>query len=489
MALPFATPESCGVRSSDLVRLAQRLCQLAPMQDSHSFMVVRHGKIVAKAAFAPYTFDVPHMVFSVTKSLTSTAVGFAVQEGLLRTDETLMEIFPDKIPKNASDAIKNVTVRDMLRMSVVQDKSGAIHAYQGTDPFTLPDRVRFFLECDVRSCGEEFQYNGECSHALASAVERRAGMSLLDYLESRLFQPLGMNRPTARFLKCNDFRGDSGARLTLDDFALLGQFYLQKGMWNGKQLLDRAWCEEATKKQIDTDSPGLGDDWSSGYCYQFWRGRHNSFRFCGANGQMCAVLPDADVMFVIQSGTDTNHLHAVLDAFYDTVLPNLSNVPYPEDAEANRAMREFFGTLKTPACYSHPSPTTLAIQGKTFVSEPHDRIADVSFSFESDVCNVTLNLTDGTCLQLPVGLSEPKLSAVQHSKFVALDCDDETVYASCGCWTDLNTFRMTCRQLASCVTLYLTVSVTEGQIALTAQTRRGTWDKGVTVILTEKGDS
>ena len=249
-------------------------------------------------------------VYSVTKSFTSCAVGFAVQEGLLSLDEKLTDVFAEDLPENPCENLKKATVRDLLTMHLGQKSASLMGAqrplYEEDNWVKLSLSIPFEYEP-----GTHFVYNNVGPYLAGMLVQRRAGCDLISYLTPRLFSPLGIKRPTWEMDPLGNSFGAGGLFLTLSEMHKLGLFYLNKGAWNGKQLLSAEWIEESTR-QYAPDAP---------YAYLFWRGKYNSFRADGKYGQFSIVLPDYDaVISVVSECRKTEELMA---AIYEEICTQL----------------------------------------------------------------------------------------------------------------------------------------------------------------------
>jgi len=368
IAKPFArvSPEAVGIRSEDVQRLLDRLSMLPAGQEPHHFLLMRHGKVAAEGHWAPYTADMPHNLASVSKTLTSTAVGFAVQEGLISLEDKAVDLLPDKLPEELQPEMKNMTVKILLEMGAGQEAGDAHGGIKGEKRLKWQakhqarqaaekDQAKIFFTTPlIYEPGTVFGYNGLCSYLLSLIVTRKSGMDLMDYLTPRFFAPLGIPKPNASRDALGICSGAGGVYLSVEELAAVGQFYLQKGMWEGEQLLSAEWVTEATKKHLPTKSE-VGEDWSQGYCWQFWRGRHNTFRFCGAFGQMCVCMPDLDALFVIESGVDVDYMADVLNAFYDTLIGKMEDNALPENEKALSALRERCENLALASPVSAPA--------------------------------------------------------------------------------------------------------------------------------------
>lgn len=325
MNFPRVTPESAGIPSSAILSMLDRLYSKGI--EMHALMLLRHGQVCAEGSWAPYRPDTPHIMFSFTKSLTSTAIGFAVQEGVLSLDDFLVDIFPDKIPENPSENLKKCQIRHLLMMGCGHESE--ISWGSGGDR----DWITTFLHHPfVYEPGTHFLYNTAGTNMLSAIITRKTGLSLTQFLKPRLFQPLGMGDIFCQPLPDGTEMGGAGMSLTIEDMARFVQFVANKGSWEGRQLLNACWFGLATAKQIENAGAGWGGDpdWQQGYGFQFWRcAPEGVFRGDGAYGQFGIVMPDQDAVLVIQAATQT--LQAILDAVWEELLPTMGEAPLPEN--------------------------------------------------------------------------------------------------------------------------------------------------------------
>ena len=230
----------------------------------------------------------PHTLFSLSKSFTATAVGLAVAEGRLSVDDPVLGFFPDEAPAIISPHLAAMQVRHLLSMSTGHGEDTTAALRQAADG----NWVRAFLERPVEhEPGTFFLYNSGATYMLSAIVQRLTGQTLLDYLQPRLFAPLGIERPTWESCPRGINAGGWGMSATTEDIARFGQLYLQQGRWEGRQLVPAAWVAAATSTQADNSSR-TEPDWAQGYGYQFWRCRHGAYRGDGAFGQFCLVMPE-----------------------------------------------------------------------------------------------------------------------------------------------------------------------------------------------------
>jgi CubicO group peptidase (beta-lactamase class C family) len=388
---PRSAPEQQGIPSAAImafVKAAQK-----SIKSLHSFMLLRHGTVVAEGWWYPYRPEAPHILFSLSKSFTSTAVGFAVAEGRLSVEDTVLSFFPEEAPKKVSSNLAAMQVRHLLTMSTGHDQDATERTLRRKDR----NAVKAFLSLPLEHApGTHFTYNSAASFMLSAIVQKLTGQTLLEYLTPRLFEPLGIQGATWESYPNQDGVeinfGGWGLNIKTEDIARLGQLYLQKGVWNGKRLLPEAWVKAATSKQISNgDDPTT--DWTQGYGYQFWRCRHTIYRGDGAFGQYCIVMPEQDAVLAITAGVPD--MQAVLNLVWDILLPAIGAKPLPADEVTSKKLARTLKSLKlVPPKGEAASPQAKRFCGKTYAFEHnYETLQSLSFDFEAD--RVTYYLTGG----------------------------------------------------------------------------------------------
>ena len=378
-----ATPESQGVPSTAIVRWIDA-CEreIGPDHSLHGFVIVRHGKVIAEGTWAPYdTLNRPHMLYSHSKSFTSTAIGFLVDEGKLDLDARVLSFFPDKAPQNPSANLRALRVRDLLTMNVGASFTDA----ERKD--IAGDWVKAFLANDIeKEPGTVFKYDSCATHMLAAIAERVTGMKLMDFLKARLFDPLGMTSPWSTVSPTGVACGGWGMNMTTRDLARFGQLYLDQGIWEGKRILSREWVTLATARQTWSGAIAVtgedGSDWHQGYGFQFWRCRHNAFRADGASGQYTIVMPEQDAVVSIHAGL--RDMQQEINLVWDHLLPAFGPKPLPEDAAAQQALAARCAALKLPVQTGSAAAPALPCANAAVSKNP-------------------LNITNGTLEKAPQG--------------------------------------------------------------------------------------
>ena len=296
-------------------------------QDLHSIMIVKDGKVVKEQWMSEGDAATPHILNSVSKTFTATAVGFAIAEGKLSLSDKIVDIFPDKLPAEVSDNLKKVEVRHLLTMSGGHDTEPNRRAL-GEDA----DWVEAFLAHPFEhEPGAYFWYNSMGTYMLSAIVQKVTGEKVIDYLTPRLFEPLCIEGASWQESPQGINVGGWGLYLKTEDLAKMGQFILQGGKWNGEQLISAEWIAEATSAHIESRPAMMrpeqitfkaeDSDWLQGYCYQMWRCRHGAVRADGANGQYIIVMPEQNV--VIAMTANIQDMQGEINLVWEHLLPAL----------------------------------------------------------------------------------------------------------------------------------------------------------------------
>ncbi len=420
--LPRSTPEAQGISSSAILAFIDAADR--DIDALHSFMLLRHGHVVAEGWWAPYNPRSPHMLYSLSKSFTSTAVGLAIAEGKLRLDDEVLKFFPENAPANPSENLQAMRVHDLLRMSTGQQTEPA---RTGDEPWT-----KTFLAHPVPfKPGTHFLYNTSGTYMLSAIVQKATGQTVLDYLRPRLFDPLGIEDPTWEVSPEGVSTGGYGLSVRTEDIARFGQLYLQKGQWQGKQLVPSEWVEAATARQTSNGS-NPNSDWDQGYGYQFWRCRHGLYRGDGAFGQYCIVFPEHDAVIAITSGV--RDMQAVMNLVWDRLLPALKDGPLPADDATARKLRQRLRGLSLPTPEGTGSPAS--VSGKKYSFPTNDQKLEALALEETDGDDsVTLVFRiGGTEQRIACGHGQWREGRITWGQF-----SDQPI-AAAGAWAQDDTF-------------------------------------------------
>ncbi len=391
----FTTPEKKGISSANIeeyIRILEKR-KLA----THDLIIMRDDEIVFENYWAPFHKDFLHRMYSVSKSIVSLAVGFAIQEGYLTLDDKLSKYLPDFVNLQSDDEnMTELTVRNMLTMSTAKLESSWFTARH-------PDRVRFYFENKSkysRPGGTIFTYDSPGSFVLCSIVEDLVGMSFMEYLRPRLFDKIGVSKE-AHCLKCPGGHswGDSAVLCTPRDLLLIGKFVMNYGKWNGEQLLNEEYLREATSKLIDNNNSGTEAYNTQGYGYLIWRNYDNSFSFNGMGCQFCVCIPDKNIVFVYNGDNQGYELskHILMDNFFELIARTAKDEALPEDKVAEKSLSDYVKSLKLYTAKGICNcEFEKKISGKVFtLNENAMGITKLSFKFTDDVCELNYTNAQG----------------------------------------------------------------------------------------------
>lgn len=451
--LPRSVPEAEGVASQGILDFLRAIDNSG--HEFHSFVLLRHGKVVAEAWWNPYRPDLKHTMYSVSKSFTSTAVGVAVSEKRLRVGDKVISFFPEYAPTSTSGYLSRLTVKDLLTMSVGQDPDPTGRIWE------TACWERAFLETPiVNKPGSRFLYNSMGTYMLSAIVTKVTGQKVSDYLKPRLFDPLGITDYDWETSPTGSSTGGWGLRLRTEDMAKFGEVLLRKGLWNGRQVLSAQWVEEATSRQMlqSPDAPQEQrnkSDWLQGYGYQFWRCRNNALRADGAFGQYIIVMPEQDAVIAITS--QTNDMQGILNLIWEHLLPALQEGELPVDEAVVAALRDKLKGLALPVPSREvASPLESTLSGRTYSIAANDKnLKSVSFKFYGGRCEATFEYHNATHL-IPMGAgawvfsetTKPGPNFVAGAKDTLKGLPPFKIAAAYG-WKDNKTLELTLRYIES----------------------------------------
>jgi CubicO group peptidase (beta-lactamase class C family) len=440
-SLTRSTPERQGISSTAILAFIEEADR--DIDAMHSFMLVRHGHVVAEGWWGPYDPQTPHVLYSLSKSFTSTAVGLLIAEGKISLDDEVLNFFPGDAPAEPSVNLKSMRVRDLLRMAAGhQTEAPFWRADVGSNAAQDTWTKRFLAHPVPFKPGTHFLYNSPATYMLSAIVQKVTGMTLIDYLRPRLFEPMGFENPTWVTSPQGITAGAYGLFARTEDIARFGQLYLQKGRWNGRQLVPAAWVEEATSRQTSNGSSPKSD-WDQGYGYQFWRSRHNSFRGDGAFGQYCLVIPELDAVIAITSGV--RDMQRVMNLVWDKLLPTMKASALPEDDAAQKKLKSRLAGLMMRVPSGQPNAAINAkVSGKWYEFPDNDRgIKAVSLDFNSGSPTMVVRAAGGetkTLIGIGSWMKSPGGFANGIDKFLSVPA--HPLVAASGTWSAPDVFTL-----------------------------------------------
>ena len=365
----LSTPETQGMDSAALAQLVD----FVGIRRQDSLLIIRHGKIVVDAYYAPYAPNIRHDLRSVTKSFIGTLTAIEVQEGLLDSvDHPIVDLFADKHISNVDDAKKAMTVQNMLDMTsgIAWDERAYTPDETIIRMYQSPDRTEFVLSQPMSDPpGARFYYNGGNPYVLSALINRRAGRDALDFARDELFKPLGIS--SVRWGETDAqgvMDGESGLYLTPHDMAKLGYLYLHQGLWDGQQIIPSSWVDRVRKGPVTA---------TYGYHYaNFWWSQpdRGAFMALGRHSQIILVLPELDVVAVM-TGVRKDDEYFPMTHLIDGIAGAVkSDAPLPPDSAAQTLLAESIQKAATERASPVGTTPELAktISGKSYRLEDND---------------------------------------------------------------------------------------------------------------------
>ena len=383
------TPESVGISSAHIKKYLNVLKRAE--LSIHDIVLIRDGKVFFEGYWKPFHKDFCHRLYSVSKSFVSIAIGFLYQDGLIDLNAPAISYINEDYVNNAPEYIKKQTIRDMLMMSTGKLMLSDEISFFKTRP---ADRLKdYFAPKNPLHQGEKipgtiFEYDSPGSFVLGSIVEIISGKTLMEFLRERLFDKIGVS-DTIHCLTCPGGHawGDSAVIANPIDFAKVCQFMLQMGNWNGEQILDRGYAEEATSNLISSDRAGHLVPHAYGYGYQFWRTMGNSFYFCGMGSQFGICTPDKNMVCVINADTQgfSDADTIIIGRLFEEIIELAENNPLPEDKASYDELCSMADSLTLYSLHDSAENNAALYSGKEFkMKENPMGITKVKFTFEGD---------------------------------------------------------------------------------------------------------
>ncbi|MEG1538927.1 MAG: serine hydrolase [Muribaculaceae bacterium] len=397
--LPRSTPEREGVKSSTISKMLDVLSGI-PNTEIHHVMVVRHGKVIAEYHPAPYKPEYRHTLYSCSKTFVSMAVGIAIGENKLKLTDRVASFFPEQLPDTISQNLSEMTVRNLLTMTsgIVPDwnmrnyESNWIKSYLAKPVICKP--------------GSDYKYDSMCTFMLSAILQRVTGMKMLDYLKIKFFTPMNITDVGWEESPDGINTGGWGLHLQSESLAKLGILILNKGEWNGKQLVPKRWIEDASSKQVD-NTYGVKNakitDSNQGYGYQMWCCKYpGAIRADGAYGQFVVMVPDKDIVVVI-NGNCIGNSDDELNAVWDVLMPGVDEKQYQAGGKEYKLLLKQCANarLETPKGKKSTS-LSKSILGKTITLQKNKHnISNLSITQNGDIYALTVEQNDGENYVIP----------------------------------------------------------------------------------------
>lgn len=332
-------PEEQGIPSDALLNFVEALEE--HQAEVHGWMVIRNNHLVAEGWWAPFRRDQAHRLYSAAKAVCATAVLFALQEGLIALNTRVVDIFPQYAPASGT-YWDELTVFEMLTMTTGHAEDTAGYVY------SQPCFAKAFFEIPLTyRPGTHFLYNNGVPYMLGAIIYEMTGLTLMEYLQPRLFKPLGMEG----FRCAQNAEGldePSTMCATTEDLAKLSLLFLWEGQWNGQEILKSQWAKMAGMYQVPSlqnpEPPAVAYDTKFGYGFQIWRNSVGGFRLDGGRGQFGIVIPEVNLVVAIQSNEEDQGL--IPELFWKTVYNRLHSKPIKEDEKVRESQLKLQAKLQ-----------------------------------------------------------------------------------------------------------------------------------------------
>ncbi|MCE1252711.1 MAG: beta-lactamase family protein [Anaerolineae bacterium] len=375
-----STPEAQGIDSSAIAAMLEQIHAGSPYV--HSFLLIRNGTLVSEAYFAPVTRAHDHILFSTTKSILSALIGISIDEGFIKNvEQKVIDYFPQIKKLNPDKNLDKLKIKHLLSMT-----SG--HAFQvSPNPYQSPpvDWVEKFLGNPVNPIlyepGSTFLYTSGAPHTLSAILQQTTGKTAAEYAAEKLFKPLGITGYDWLSDQNGITFGNSWLRLKPSDMARLGYLYLNRGLWNGKQIIPQQWVNQSTQKQIETRGVQINAAEQDGYACLWWMNSFDGYAAHGYGGQFIFVVPALNLVAVFTGGFDDDVFDSPYKLMRDFIIPGVKQTfPLPEAPKAYQNLQDWLDRIsKVTSKAVTPLPEIARkLSGKTFVFPDQTRI---SFTF------------------------------------------------------------------------------------------------------------
>lgn len=375
--LKYIKPEEAGVSSENIKEYVEYLEK--NNLSTHDLIIGHKDRIFFEKYWAPFDKDFLHRMYSVTKSFVGIAVGFLEQDGLISLDDRIDKYFPEETKDVKNERIKEMSIRNMLTMRTTRNGSYWFRTHNG-------DRVKQYFEDTeepVRPSGTVYSYDSAASFILGSLVERLTGKNMMDYMREKFLDKIGFSKE-AYCLKCPGGHtwADSALLCKPSDLYKVALFMMNKGSFEGEQLLNEKYAVDAVSKQTDNNVSGICSYNTLGYGYYIWRTYDNSFSFNGMGSQFAICVPDKELIMIYNGDNQGNTLanRLIFDGFFNMIVRRKEDV-LPQNEKAYNELTAYTRELKlNTAQGAEKSDFAEKINGKIFKADKNN-IGIESFSF------------------------------------------------------------------------------------------------------------
>ncbi len=425
--IPYSIPEKQGL---DSLYIKNFITKLEKNQvNIHSLIIMLNNHIITEGYYSPIKPDTLQRMFSITKSFVSIAVGILADKGKIGLDDKIVNYFPDKLPKNPSNEIMKLTIRNMLKMSAIYEKT----TFNEENDI---DWVKtFFTTAASHNQGTFFAYDSSAAHILAALVEKVTGQSLIDFLRDCFLDKIGFSKEAYIIKDPNGFSmGGSGLMAYTLDIAAFAYAVINKGVINGETVIPKWYLDEATKIQIDTRVHAQSLEESYGYGYYFWICRDNCFACYGLAGQIILFAPNKKLVLITTADTQLykEETQKIYDIFFDEIYDNISSLPLMENEKRYMELNKKIKNLELITVKGNKSSEILSFMNDKFyvLSENILQIEKIKLLIDNDEGKF-LFIQNNKIHTIYFGINKNKTETLPLIKYK---------YAASGAWIDKNIF-------------------------------------------------
>ncbi|BBH24394.1 hypothetical protein Back11_57390 [Paenibacillus baekrokdamisoli] len=451
-------PENHGLSSRSLLMFFSRMEQLN--LHVNSFVLLQNGKATAQFYRKPYRKERPQLLFSLSKSFTSIAIGIARDEGYLDLSESVISFFPDKLPDSISENLSQMTIHHLLSMNAGHHDN--IYGYVAQET----DWVKAFLSAEVEHRpGTYYRYSTHSTYMLSAIIEKVTAQPLTDYLMPRLFEPLGISRPSWETCPMGVAAGGMGLSIPTEGIAKFGQMLLNKGVFNGQRIVSESYIDLATKEQSDTRRDEERIDFSQGYGYQFFLCRDGCFMGNGGYGQFCFVAPQSNIVIAgTSSFSSMKQLQTLLDLFYEHILGNINKDVLQSKAD-QQSLQKYLSAMTYPFTKPQsPSINCIQLQDRHYsLKDNPQHISQLSFFSKDEHVEFQMTYEDETVKSYKCELDCLVTSSDLFVKDLALHQQEVVTHA---CWKEANKLIITRVYIETPYVVTYSISFTDNRVEL-----------------------
>jgi len=405
----YAAPEECGIASRSILKMLKKFDDYGFLM--HSMLMARGGRIMLETYWSPFTEETHHRMNSITKSFMAIAVGLLIEEGKISLDDKIVSFFPEKVPSDADEYTKSLTVKNLLEMRTSMVRSGVHWVRDG-----INDRISdYFAVKAQRPADTLFHYDSTGAFILGAIVEKVSGKSLTDYLKDKLLRKLGFSENTDCILGPDGYSwADSGLLCRQRDLLAFASFIKDGGIWQGERLMNEDFLRRAVSKISDSHETGYNSYETEGYGYQIWRFFGGGFAFLGAGDQLMICIPDKDLIFICTADNqeDSKSRAIILDTLYYDIIKEMSDEPLAPDKEGYEELISFADSLELVSVRGDKTNATVGgINGVKYTLDDNPmKIKWLRFQF-SDSEGVFEYENETGVKKLPFGLAKNVFTA------------------------------------------------------------------------------